>query len=209
MKNHLTLAAIAALLSASTVHAGNPDIPVFPVVQIVPVVTDDWSGLYAGGALSFDSTNGEVTAFIDGTPSSFSVSNIMSVGSFAGYNAQFGNFVLGGEAAVFSGIVELESASNFQHQTLFDLKARAGYSFGNALAYGVIGNSFSNASLGNFAVAISGLVYGAGLDFQVSENMFVGAEYLIRDMDGTGVQDPSATFKTTLQSAQFRVGWKF
>lgn len=69
---------------------------------------------------------------------------------------------------------------------IFDVKARVGYTFGQAMVYGVAGfSSGHQASRGPVTLNASGINYGAGLEYKIGENLFVGAEYLVRGMSGT------------------------
>ncbi len=105
---------------------------------------------------------------------------------FAGYLMQRGNVVYGGELAYSQGddatIVGFASESL---GTMLDLKARVGMTANNALFYGVLGYSkvdYHFGSVGNQETA--GLNYGVGVDFAVSNRLFLGAEYLVRKTDG-------------------------
>jgi len=57
--------------------------------------------------------------------------------------------------------------------------------------------------------ASGGFSYGAGVDYMVSDHLFVGAEYLMRNLSGARVNDPTRTMESSIQSAQLRVGWHF
>ncbi len=86
-----------------------------------------------------------------------------------------------------------------------------GYASGNMLAFGFIGYSMS-AYDNQFdeAKSMSGLNYGAGVDFLIGDNMFVGAEYIVRDLNGEGnTVQPGQTREAQIQAVQLRVGWNF
>jgi len=212
---HSILLAISASLLAGTALAGSPEAPVFPVTQITPpAATTDWSGFYAGGMVTnyMPSDLTRTVVIINPPPDilTYDLAAGSTVGGFAGYNLQYGAFVLGGELAVsFNG--PATDNSQFVYQTVYDLKARAGYSFGDVLAYGVVGGSYAELQRNTqYHYPGAGFTYGAGVDYKIGEHLFVGVEYLVRQLDGdlTGspVQD---SVSSTIQSTQLRVGWKF
>ncbi len=207
---HPILLAISASLLAGAALAGSTEAPVFPVTQIAPPAAADWSGFYAGGMVSFDSSD-RLQFFEDGNPQAITaLTSVTSFGGFAGYNIQSGSMVYGAELAISSGGLYLTAAPDSHYQAVYDLKARVGYSFGNVLAYGVIGGSFSNLDQGVIEqYASSGFTYGAGVDYQFNQHMFVGVEYLVRDLSGAAATSPGLSTSATIQSAQLRVGWKF
>jgi len=211
MKLHPAFAPLAVLLSATSSFAGSLSPPTITTVAIAtpPATTPDWSGFYAGGMVGFDSARGNTLAWIDGDLVSFPMSSNTSIGGFAGYNIQFDRLVVGAEIAISSGGPALEINPDIRYGVFLDLKARAGVNFGKALVYTTAGGSFSNLSIGLGDAPSAGFVYGAGLEVSISENLFVGTEYLIREMTGASAQDPAATTETTLQSIQLRVGWRF
>lgn len=200
-------------LADGPAFAGGTDAPVLPVTQIAPAATNDWSGFYAGGLVSLDSSDDiEITTNAAITGVRPTDSNT-SYGGFAGYNFQYGAIVYGGELAVSTGGIHSITEPNIHYETVYDLKARAGYNFGNVLVYGVVGNSFSNLDWSVILQApSSGLSYGAGIDYRIGEHMFVGFEYLTRDLSGDttlSTADLTQTATITIQSAQLRVGWQF
>ena len=125
-------------------------------------------------------------------------------GGFAGYNYQFdGGFVLGGEVAGSTGELEYDGVGTLE-PTYFDLKARAGYGIDRALVYvsgGYTFASFDGRDEGG------GFNVGAGVDFLVTDNVFVGAEYIYRDLEDT-VADPAA-WEDQFGTIPARVGFKF
>lgn len=215
MTNFKYVGLSAVLLLANPAFADGPAfagrvVPVLPVMHVAPAVTNDWSGFYAGGMVSFDSADGEIIIYSNGAPvNAFTANTVTSFGGFAGYNFQLNNFVLGGEAAISSGGIGATVNPNIHYETFYDLKARVGYSVGKALPYAVLGYSIAHLDAVTNQVPSAGLTYGAGVDYMINDHIFVGAEYLIRDMEGTSQQSPLTTIETTIQSAQLRVGWKF
>ena len=203
---------MSASLLASTALAGSSEPPVYPVTQITPpTAATDWRGFYAGGMVSFDSAGIQVLINTEtGLPTASSIiSDNTSFGGFAGYNFQSGSFVYGGELAISSGGLPSINNINIFYDAVFDLKARAGYSFGRAMVYGVVGGSYSNLNWGALEFPTSGFSYGAGAEYMFNEHLFVGAEYLVRDLSGSHDEGAPVETSNTTQSAQLRVGWHF
>ncbi len=211
MKNPILLAISASLL-AGTALAGSPETLVYqaPPQVVATAAATNWSGFYAGGMVSFD-TGSDVILYDFGSPlGADPLSSIIALGGFVGYNFQRGSMVFGGEFAASSGGIRIEGDTTSGYDAIFDLKVRLGFSIGKALPYLVMGHSFSNFDrYGADNFPGSGLSYGAGMDFALNEHLFVGAEYLVRDLSGAWSTDPNWTNSATIQSAQLRVGWKF
>lgn len=151
----------------------------------------DWSGPYAG--LGFSQADGEqVTPFVfpmKGTP----------VSLFAGYNWQRGNLVFGGELAIHQNDIVLIEFPGIEYNDLVDLKARIGFAMGRTLVYGTVGRAQSRYELTNFRETLTGSSYGAGAEVQVSDRVFVGAEYLTRDLDFTSSANQNEVNTFTLR----------
>lgn len=179
--NEFLIVTIGGILTASAAMAGNLDVPIVDDASMVLEASqNDWRGFYAGGMIGFNSgdyayESGAGGAALEG----------QTFGAFAGYNVQFDAFVLGGELSYAGGSVHdvrpgLEITN---YSDVLDIKARAGYSLGSTLVYGFAG--YSNATwdnFGNTVTAATGMNYGAGIDILISESMFVGVEYITRDM---------------------------
>ena len=208
----LSLTAVLLASCAGSAMAGSYTAPVIIAAPIIapPATITDWRGPYVGALVSFNSA-GEYTVSDAGLPVDTNrLDSNTSFGGFAGYNFQNRAFVYGGEVAVHSGGMSV-FGTDISFGPVIDLKARAGFTLGSALAYGVVGGSF--ATLHDTTVpqdfASSGFAYGAGVDLQLNEHWFVGAEYLVRDLSGTSNDSPTETITSSLQSVQLRVGWKF
>ncbi len=172
----------------------------------------DWTGAYVGG-LASPSNSGDVFYYnlgveydgpwaLEGT----------QYGAFAGYNTQVGTYIVGGEIAYSSGSIFMTNYPADEFTDFIDLKARAGVAFDSALAYGFVGYSIGSWVDGGFGdtMSSSGMNYGAGLDFLVTDQVFVGAEFIFRDL----LSDPYPSSSNTtsgvgLQSIAIRAGMKF
>lgn len=204
-------------VAATAATAGSLDAPQateIPFAGPVSVsVSPAWEGFYAGGLATLDS--GEQNYYSGGVFSSgpWQLEGT-SFGAFAGYNFQSGSLVYGAEAAYSLGDVESDIPATFgaNYSSFLDIKARAGYTIGDALLYGVVGGS-----LGSWedrtgppdTAGATGVNYGLGVDYQVNDTLFVGAEYLVRDLSGDFDNDPTVGIDSLTQSAQIRVGLRF
>ncbi|WP_375262841.1 outer membrane protein [Palleronia sp.] len=229
----VTLTAAGALFAGAAYAGGVAPAPVEPVPMApAPIVmpTQDWTGGYAGLSLGYGRGDGS----IDGEDLDFDADgdgdddddddNIIDDifgeadaegvigGAFAGYQHDFGRFVLGGEldlnAADISSEDDDDDAVDFDGlsiDSVHRLKLRAGYDAGNTLIYGVVGAAYAKAELADREYEGVGGVIGAGVDYKVTPNVVVGAEVLyhdFNDFDDTGL-DADAT------SVQARVAYQF
>ncbi len=173
-------AVLSLLAGVTTVNAGNLEEPVIapaPVPIPMPVQTSaDWSGFYAGGSLGFAEVSDEAATFasdFDG----------LTYGVHAGYDYDFGAFVLGGEIEL-SGFDVTDSATATSVDSVSRLKVRAGYDAGDFMPYltaGVAQLNTSGAPLGD--VDDTGTFYGLGMDYRIGGNLRVGGEVLQHEFD--------------------------
>lgn len=208
---------LAYLCAACAAQAGSLDapIPTFqPITSPVSVgIGPAWGGFYAGGTIA--AVIGEQNYFSGGIFSNgpWGLEGT-TYGAFAGYNFQSGSLIYGAEAAYTLGDVssDIPSAFGANYASFLDVKARAGYTLGDALVYGVIGGSlgrWENRVGPPDTVSATGLNYGMGVDYQINNSLFVGAEYLVRGLSGDFDADPSVGMDSVTQSAQIRVGLRF
>ena len=223
MKKLLIATALASGF-ASTALAGAVEYvaPVEPVVIAAAPVITDWSGPYAGvlaamGTATQDYTyDGEImTSAVAMNGAREDLEGNM-YGVFAGYNIQNNGFVFGVEGAYSMGSIgrseNLDGEWGEELTSVIDLKARAGVAAGDALIYGFVG-----WSMGDFrmyaepsydeTISVDGLNYGVGVDMFVTDRVFVGAEYIMRDLSGeSGVNE---TVDLAVQAVQVRLGMNF
>ncbi len=128
-------------------------------------------------------------------------------GAFAGFNVQRGNIVFGGEIAYSPGEINFAGFPTVVNNFL-DLKGRIGYAAGSALIYATAGCSSALIN-GTSQYDMTGINYGFGVDFKVTDSFFVGAEYLIRKTEGTLVPTFPCTFTSEIQSIGLRAGISF
>jgi len=205
MKQFLTTTAVASLMASSALAGA----VVYEAPEAVPMAAEitDWGGAYAGVTGSFVTSGTGTYLYPDpGDIYDFSGS---AYGVFGGYNLQRGNLVYGGEIAAQFGTVELDNAVNSNFSNLIDAKARVGYALGGALVYGFAG--FSTGAWDNLNSAgttnPNGFNYGAGVDFMVTEKLFLGAEYIARDM--TGWFENGNGINPVFSAVQVRAGMRF
>lgn len=182
-----------------------------PVIPATPMSSTNWSGFYAGALASFDS--GTYTSSLNGGP----VQNPALVfdaatgfGGFIGYNIQNGSMVYGGELAFTNSQQVSASFPGSSFSGSLDAKLRVGQSTGRALVYGVIGYSFNEfVSGGNGNFATQGVSFGAGVDVMITDRLFVGGEFLIRNLSADGTEVPELRIEANTQALQIRAGIKF
>ena len=208
----ITTAAVGALFAGSAYAGGVTPAPVEPMVMTpAPVVmSNDWTGGYAGLSLGYGGVNVDGDGVIGG--------------AFAGYQYDFGNFVLGGELDLNAANLDFDDDDFFGDDLNVDfdddgdtddggasfdqihrLKLRAGYDAGNTLIYGVVGAAYAEAEIFDEDYSDTGYVLGAGVDYKVAPNVTVGGEVLYHewnDFDDTG-----ADFDAT--TVQARVAYQF
>ncbi|EBA11094.1 outer membrane protein [Roseobacter sp. CCS2] len=154
------------------------------------VALADWSGAYAGAQLDV-LTGDEVSLGFAAQSFEDVIETDTIISGFAGYQLQQGDFVIGGELSLGQANgVRFEDVDGLDTDVrLVDVKARVGYDLGDALVYGVAG--FSQSRLldideddleGLDLETSTGVNYGFGVDYRVTEQFTVGAEYLIREL---------------------------
>lgn len=144
-----------------------------------------WAGAYGGVQLSygdgFQDYGGGTTYNIYGE----------SYGLFAGYMWTTGAWAYGAELAYanasFHEYDGPDEYPDYQFNHTLDLKARAGYAMGPALVYGTLGYGFSEWEEGGTDPGdlydVDGVLVGVGVDYLVTDQIFLGAEVLRRGMD--------------------------
>jgi outer membrane immunogenic protein len=177
-----TTVALGMVVATGPAFAGNLSEPVIvaappPVMMPVAVNTGgDWTGFYVGGSLGFAKVDDEAGTFGNDFEG-------LTYGAHAGYDYDFGSFVLGGELEV-SGFDVNDSVTATQVDSVVRLKARAGYDAGLFLPYvtaGVAQLTTSGAPLGD--VDDNGVFYGIGMDYKLADNLRLGGEVLQHDFD--------------------------
>lgn len=189
-----SLAAMAAVTAFGAVPAlaGGP-VPVMeePMVAPAPVPvaapSADWSGLYAGAQLGYGDV-GSSTGALDGSG--------MTGGLFAGYRADFGQFVAGVEGNYDKADIDLGGGAATL-DSITRLKLIGGYDMGPALVYGTVAAVRADSSLG----ADNGWGAGIGVDYALTDRMTLGAELMEHRFDnfvGSGTDLDATTVNARL-----------
>lgn len=150
-----------------------------------PVSTGgDWTGGYVGGALSY----GKATAGLpDGTGALYGIR--------AGYDRDFGSFVLGGGLSYDMANIDLAGGAG-SLDDVARLSVRAGADLGRTLVYATAGAARASATLGGLSQNDSGYFGGVGAEYRIGGNMSVGGEILSHrfgDFNGTATDVKATT----------------
>jgi len=106
----------------------------------------------------------------------------------AGYNWQFGQFVVGGEADLnISGAQDTSAPFQFANPWYGTIRGRAGVAFNNVLIYGTAGlgyGALNGQSTGflNASRTSAGFVGGAGIEYGFASHWSAKAEWLYLDL---------------------------
>ncbi|SFH16323.1 Opacity protein [Palleronia marisminoris] len=195
----------AAVLAAGSAHAGGVTAPALdpqpqpqPQPAPIPVSQLDWTGGYVGASLGYGDVDAEIVEPLD-----LDASGAIG-GVFAGYQHDFGSFVLGAEldANLANLDVDVDAIDldgvDISVDRLHRLKVRAGYDAGRALVYGVAGAAYGNLHVevddldglsGEDDASDWGYVVGAGADVLVSDRVSIGGEVLYHKFDALADAD--------------------
>jgi hypothetical protein len=151
----------------------------------------DWSGAYGG--FQFSVLSGDATGGADSDGSG------ALAGIHAGYDVDFGTFVLGAGVDFDFGSIDL--GRSVEIDGLARLGLRAGADLGRTFVYGTAGIARADTTLGTGEGGFAGL--GAG--WRVGQRMTVGGEVVYQqfdDVNGSGV-DLDATTATARVTFSF------
>jgi outer membrane immunogenic protein len=227
-----SVALLGLVTAASAADLPMRQAPPAPFIAAVPIFT--WTGFYVGAQAgyawgdnnnAFGFNNGSVVT-IGGTP--YLVGGLNNgdnndgfvVGGHVGYNAQFGQFVVGVEGdlewADLGGNDNSFALTNLAGQTVVinsglgldwqgSIRARIGYAFDRVLVYGTGGFAFAGLNdSNNFNIVspffnagddtVSGWTLGAGVEYAFTNNLTTRIEYRYTSFDhsGTNVFDDAA-----------------
>lgn len=187
-----TLVATTALGGAA--YAGSLQDPVVetPVIAPAPVaVSGEWTGFYTGLQLGYADIDGD--GGLEGDDNTY--------GFHAGYDYDFGDFVLGGELDYDQADIDL-NAGAASIDSVARLKLKGGYDLGNTLIYATAGVARADTSVGDETGPFAGL----GISYKVTDRYTVGAEILehrFDDVGGIAGNDVDATTITLRGSLRF------
>lgn len=230
----LLLAVSAAALMSGAAHAADAVYEELPVAIEVDGFT--WTGGYVGAQIGYAWANTEVRD-IDDYPFALNGqeyidfnSNGIAGGIYAGYNWQFDQIVVGIEAEITAADINKtvpntwfddpdESFSN-ELNWFGTLRGRVGYSVDRFLPYVTAGAAFADIRSSyndpdDYAVVddiVWGWTIGAGVNYAVTDNWILKAEYLYVDLaDKTAWMDDefSFEFNNTFQTVRVGAAYKF
>ncbi|WPY95616.1 outer membrane beta-barrel protein [Limimaricola variabilis] len=212
----LALLASPALAGSLSPVVEQPAMVVTPAPVAPPVM--NWAGAYAGatlgyGELGLDADLEELAADfigdveIDELPSLSLTDDGVAYGAHFGYNWQNQRTVFGVEMAVLGTEAELEIAAEGESfgaelDYAARLMGKVGYQFAEALFYGTAGVAYAEFGGTGDASGESedetGYAYGVGMEYMLTQNISLGAEYVRhRFEDIGGLDDVDAEFATT------------
>jgi hypothetical protein len=184
---------IAISLTGSAALAGGYADSPASVVQPVPVAApdagNDWTGAYAGVQLEF----GNAT-IVPGPPDPDFDGHF--AGIFAGYRADLGNFVIGGELDYVTG--ELTSTSPGSVDDIMRAGLEFGYDASPALIYATAGWARAGTTDPGGTTDNNGTYYGIGVDYMINDRLVAGLEILHHDFEDIGTPPPADMDMTTV-----------
>ncbi len=162
------------------------------IALLVPItgMAQDWNGFYGGVQI------GRGDFGLDGAASSKG----NTYGGFAGYNQDYGSYVLGMELEAEGTNITATGGTDLDRQ--YGAKARAGYKIGNGLVFGTLGYAVAQTS--NLGTG-RGVTYGIGYDHAITDRMFVGLEYQRHDIGNLS----GAVSDAELDQLSVRAGFRF
>lgn len=160
--------AVALSLAAVPAVAGSADkAPSDPVVSQAANAFNggrDWTGAYGGLSLGYGDFDGGAGQSGDGVVG----------GVFAGYDWDFGDWVVGGALEYTGADANFAGASGVEE--IGRLKVRGGYDLGDTLVYGTVGAARAEVDLGGGSARDDGYFVGFGAERFVSDTITLGGE---------------------------------
>ncbi|WP_299965520.1 porin family protein [uncultured Roseobacter sp.] len=200
MKRVLSAAAAIAATTIMTapVLAGSLEEPVITPAPAAPppapVYTGgDWTGFYAGAQIGDIDVEGD--GAIDGSDG-----DDTTFGLHAGYNYDFGSWVVGGELDYDDAGFDLDPVGA-EVDNVWRAKLRGGYDFGRTLVYATAGLAELDTSVGDD----TGEFYGLGVSYKATEQFIISGEYLMHEFDDIGSDGVDADADTIT----LRASWQF
>lgn len=206
MKYFLTTAIAALIAGTTAASAGNlSEAIVVPGPDLPAPAAYDWTGFYAG--LHFGTGTGKAGGY-DGDDWYGIDYSFKSMGGQVGYLFDLGNIITGVELSYSDAKMEgLYIGGVVDNISAIRLKGRIGYDAGRFQPYAVAGASvLTHDILGSG----QGYVYGAGIDFAVTDNIRIGAEYLLDGKDDFSFSNaPLNVFDLHSSEIVLRINYNF
>jgi outer membrane immunogenic protein len=178
------------------------------VVAVPSTPQTSFAGPYAGLEFGSVSSSGDETVSAAGGTifaPDVSFTDGDALGAFAGYNAQSGSIVYGGELRYldFDDLV----FGGFEGNRVIDARGRAGFVAGPVLLYGALGWSWWTTSDGIVDGNLDGLNYGIGVEYKITDRFLVGVDYTLRKVSGNLTNDRE--YDGDLDTLSLRAGMRF
>lgn len=186
------IAALGATTLAAPAFAGSAaPAPMEPMIQapapVAMAMARDWTGGYAGLQLGY--ADAEATL-----PGGAKIDGDDVIGGFiAGYDYDFGNYVLG--AGIDADLADLDVGAANTLERVYRLKVRGGIKLGDGLLYATGGGA--GADLDGLGYD-TGYFVGAGYEHMITDTISLGGEVLYHEFDnfkGTGTDVEATTFQ--------------
>lgn len=194
MKKLIAIAAVATL-AAPAAFAGSKLAPVAEPIVSAPApmapATVDWTGPYAGATLGFGRTRSEADEDdgVGETVRRFFREGQFGVAGHVGYNADMGNWVVGGELSLAPGFNQTVADREVRWGAAARLKAGPKFGArGETWGFGSIGLAHArhrDADTGDSSSS-NGWTVGIGASHMVQENIFVTGEIIHARSRGDG-----------------------
>lgn len=188
----LIASGLAGVATAGSLETAPVEAPVYTPAPTPVATGSDWTGFYGGlqvGNTDVDSDSG----LLDGDDTSYGV--------HAGYDYDFGTFVLGGELDYDKTDIDL-GTGGANVDSVARAKLKAGYDFGNTLVYATAGAARADTNVGDETGPFAGL----GVTYKVTDQYTIGGEVLqhkFDDVGGTSGNDLDATTISLRGSMRF------
>ena len=206
--------------------------PAPPVSYVPPIMTNSWTGFYAGINGGYGWGGGDSIAFSDGSDR---WARAQPQGGFGGgqlgYNFQSGSFVYGVEtdfqgAGISDSVTGTSvNGAGFTSQQSIDwfgtVRGRLGFAFGNALVYGTGGFAYGNVNQRtNYSGDVfasnttqTGYAVGGGVEYKFNPAWSVKAEYQYIDLGSErltdGLGNATNPLDTNFQTARVGLNYRF
>lgn len=188
------LAAVAAVAVSAPAFAGGLAPPTPEPVVVVPVApvaqrSFDWTGFYAGVQVGIADLDAVDTAYTGSTGGGEDTLEGTAYGLHVGYMHDFGRFVVGGELRYDDASNVTSAGPNVDGDSMISARLKLGYDLGRVLPYVAVGGAQLTSTpmpLPSFDNKDTGLLYGVGVDFAVSDRWMVGADITHYEFDDFG-----------------------
>ena len=213
----LKLTTLSFLLMAGSASAADPQVFTAADPQVFAAADSNfeqrwsWTGFSAGLEAGYSWSNDEIVtgapaACVFG-PDCTAEGNGGIYGGFVGYTHQFGSIVGGVEAGYTKIGTDFDDASGVSIADAWTIKGRVGYAMDRFQLYGLLGASrvTTESPIAILADSDWGIVYGAGLDVGITENIFAGIQYTrhqFTDFAGLGID-------AGMDNVMVRIGYIF